>query len=120
MAAVASYANALPQIAMQGGDPSKVINAIAQVIQGRQKGDPIEEIVMQAFAPAPAPQAPEQPAAPGAEQGQPTPGAQPGQPPMAQGAPQGQGGNALQSLLAGLSSSGNPQLAASVSRRSPA
>jgi len=63
MAAVASYANALPQIAMQGGDPSKVINAIAQVIQGRQKGDPIEEIVMQAFAPAPAPQAPEQPAA---------------------------------------------------------
>lgn len=120
MAAVASYANALPQIAMQGGDPSKVINAIAQVIQGRQKGDPIEEIVMQAFAPAPAPQAPQQPAAPGAEQGQPTPGAQPGQPPMAQGAPQGQGGNALQSLLAGLSSSGNPQLAASVSRRSPA
>jgi len=120
MAAVASYANALPQIAMQGGDPSKVINAIAQVIQGRQKGDPIEEIVMQAFAPAPASQAPEQPAAPGAEQGQPTPGAQPGQPPMAQGAPQGQGGNALQSLLAGLSSSGNPQLAASVSRRSPA
>ena len=120
MAAVASYANALPQIAMQGGDPSKVINAIAQVIQGRQKGDPIEEIVMQAFAPAPAPQAPEQPAAPGAEQGQPTPGAQPGQPPMAQGAPQSQGGNALQSLLAGLSSSGNPQLAASVSRRSPA
>ena len=121
MAAVASYANALPQIAMQGGDPSKVINAIAQVIQGRQKGDPIEEIVMQAFAPAPAPQAPQQPAGmPGAEQGQPTPGAQPGQPPMAQGAPQGQGGNALQSLLAGLSSSGNPQLAASVSRRSPA
>ena len=121
MAAVASYANALPQIAMQGGDPSKVINAIAQVIQGRQKGDPIEEIVMQAFAPAPAPEAPQQPAGmPGAEQGQPTPGAQPGQPPMAQGAPQGQGGNALQSLLAGLSSSGNPQLAASVSRRSPA
>ena len=121
MAAVASYANALPQIAMQGGDPSKVINAIAQVIQGRQKGDPIEEIVMQAFAPAPAPQAPQQPAGmPGMQQGQPTPGAQPGQPPMAQGAPQGQGGNALQSLLAGLSSSGNPQLAASVSRRSPA
>ena len=121
MAAVASYANALPQIAMQGGDPSKVINAIAQVIQGRQKGDPIEEIVMQAFAPAPAPEAPQQPAGmPGMQQGQPTPGAQPGQPPMAQGAPQGQGGNALQSLLAGLSSSGNPQLAASVSRRSPA
>jgi len=125
MAAVASYANALPQIAMQGGDPSKVINAIAQVIQGRQKGDPIEEIVMEAFAPAPAPQQPAAPEAqpagvPGAEQGQPTPGAQPGQPPMAQGAPQGQGGNALQNLLAGLSSSGNPQLAASVSRRSPA
>jgi hypothetical protein len=33
---------------------------------------------------------------------------------------QGQGGSALQQLLAGLSSSGNPQLAASVSRRSPA
>ena len=116
MAAVASYANALPQIAMQGGDPSKVITAIAKVIQGRQNGNPIEEIITKAFAPEPAP-APQ----PGEEQAQPAPGQQPGQPPMGMPAPQqGQGGSALQSLLAGLSSSGSPQLAASLSRRSPA
>jgi len=119
MQAVASYANALPQIAMQGGDPSKVINAIAKVIQGRQKGDPIEEIVAEAFAPEPAPEQPQAAGLPG--QPPQAPGAQPGQPPMAMPAPQqGQGGSALQQLLAGLSSSGAPQLAASVSRRSPA
>ena len=119
MQAVASYANALPQIAMQGGDPSKVINAIAKVIVGRQNGDPIEEIVAEAFAPEPQPQQPQQGGMPG-QQPQ-APGAQPGQPPMGMPAPQqGQGGSALQQLLAGLNSSGNPQLAASVSRRSPA
>ena len=124
--AVASYANALPQMAMQGADPSKVINAIAQVIVGRQKGDPIEEIVARAFAPEPQPQVSPEAAAAGA-----APEGAPGQAP-AGGAPQGQapgmppaqqapqGASSLQNLLAGISSSGNPQLAASVSRRSPA
>jgi hypothetical protein len=124
--AVASYANALPQMAMQGADPSKVINAIAQVIVGRQKGDPIEEIVAKAFAPEPQPQVSPEAAAAGA-----APEGAPGQAP-AGGAPQGQapgmppaqqapqGASSLQNLLAGISSSGNPQLAASVSRRSPA
>ena len=122
MQAVASYANALPQIAMQGGDPSKVINAIAAVIVGRQKGDPIEEVVASAFAPEPAPQQPQgMPGMPQPGEQPQAPGAQPGQPPMGMPAPQqGQGGSALQQLLAGISSSGAPQLAASVSRRSPA
>ena len=121
--AVASYANALPQMAMQGQDPSKVINAIAAVIVGRQKGDPIEEIVAKAFAPAPQPQVSPEEAAAGEAQapGQaPAGGAPQGQAPGMPAPQQAQGPASLQNLLAGLSSSGSPQLAASVSRRSPA
>jgi len=123
--AVASYANALPQMAMQGADPTKVIQAITQVIIGRQNGDPIEEVVAKAFAPEmPPPQAEPQPnQQPGEQPGQPP---QPGQAPNGAAlgmppAPQGQpGASSLQNLLAGLSSSGAPQLSANVARRSPA
>jgi hypothetical protein len=123
--AVASYANALPQMAMQGADPTKVIQAITQVIIGRQNGDPIEEVVAKAFAPeTPPPQAEPQPnQQPGEQPGQPPQpgqapnGAAPGMPPAPQGQP---GASSLQNLLAGLSSSGAPQLSANVARRSPA
>ena len=59
--AVAQYAQAIPSLAAQGQDPSEVINRIASVIQGRQKGQQLETIVEKAFAPAPMP---EQPMAP--------------------------------------------------------
>jgi len=117
MQAVASYANAIPQMAMQGQDPSKAIIALAAAIKGRQNGDAIEDVLAQAFAQQVSPQV----AAPG------QPGEAPGGEPTPQGAPQGmpqppQGGqtSSLQNLLAGLSSSGSPQLSASVARRSPA
>ena len=103
--AVASYANALPQMAMQGQDPSKVINAIAAVIVGRQKGDPIEEIVAKAFAPAPQPQVSPEEAAAGEAQapGQaPAGGAPQGQAPGMPAPQQAQGPASLQNLLAGL------------------
>jgi len=117
LAAVASMAQAIPSLAAQGQDPSKIINAIALAIKGRQKGDNIEDVVAEAFAQQVSPAV----AAAGEAQ---APGQAPaGEPTAPQGAaPQGapQGGSALQNLLAGISSSGAPQLAASVSRRSPA
>jgi len=117
MSAVANYANAIPQMAQQGQDPSKAIAAIAAAIKGRQKGDNIEDVITEAFAQQVSPPV----AAAGA------PGQAPGGEPTPQGAPQGmpagqppQQGQSLQNLLAGLSSSGAPQLSANVARRSPA
>ena len=122
VAAVSSYAQAIPSLAAQGQDPSKIINSIAAAIKGRMAGDNIEDVIAQAFAPEPAPEVSPEVAAAGEAQapgqaptGEPTPPQ--GGAPMA--APQGQG-SSLQNLLAGISSSGAPQLAASVSRRSPA
>ena len=126
MQSVAAYAQAIPSMAAQGQDPSKAITAIAAAIKGRMAGDNIEDVLAAAFAPAPV--SPEEATA-GEAQG--APGQVPPGAPTPQGAPQGgpmpaapqggaQGGSALQNLLAGLSSSGNPALSASVSRRSPA
>jgi hypothetical protein len=123
LAAVASYANAIPSLAAQGQDPSKIINSIAAAIKGRMAGDNIEDVVAAAFAPEVSPEV-----AAAGEAG--APGQAPtGESIPQESAPQGgapmppqQGGqpSSLQNLLAGLSSSGAPQLAASVSRRSPA
>ena len=123
MQSVAAYAQAIPSMAAQGQDPSKAITAIAAAIKGRMAGDNIEDVLAAAFAPAPV--SPEEATA-GEAQG--APGQVPPGVPTPQGAPQGgmpmpaapQGGSALQNLLAGLSSSGQPALSASVSRRSPA
>jgi len=114
LAAVGAYANAIPSLAAQGQDPSKIINALAAAIKGRMDGDPIEDVLAIAFAPQPV--SPEVAAAGAAPQG--APGQVPPGAPTQGGAPQG-GGTALQSLLAGLSSSGAPQLSAGVSRKQP-
>jgi hypothetical protein len=115
LASMNSYASALPALAAQGQDPSKILTAMATVIKGRQQGQQLEDLIQEAFAAPP----PEQAGSPG---GEPTPGqapmmGQPGQitgPPGA--APQG-GPPAMQSLLAGLSGSGAPTLAAGVRRQ---
>ena len=57
--AVAQYAQAIPALAAQGQDPSLIISRIAEVIQGRQKGMQIENIVEKAFMLEPQPQAPQ-------------------------------------------------------------
>jgi len=112
MSAMASYSQALPAMAAQGQDPSKILTAMAQVIKGRQAGDNIEDLVVAAFAqPAASPEE----AAAGEPQspGQAPSGALPNQ-------PQQQAPSALQQLAAGLSSSGQPNLSANVTRRQPA
>lgn len=131
--AVAGYAQALPAMAAQGQDPSKILTAMATIINGRQEGKQIEETVEEAFAPAePTETGPEQPAAQEMQPGQPGGGGQPGQLPQGleasgrmQGVAPGQQGQApggrpaLQTLLAGLSSSGNAQMSAGTIRRQP-
>ena len=52
-ASVASLAQAIPQFAAQGQDPSQLVNNIAEVIKERQKGTSIEDAVQKIFAPAP-------------------------------------------------------------------
>jgi hypothetical protein len=68
--AVAQYAQAIPELAAQGQDPSEIVNRIAGVIQGRQKGLSLESVIEKVFAPVPQP-AP----MPGAEQMIPAAGA---------------------------------------------
>jgi len=69
--AISQYAQAIPQIAAAGQDPIQIIQRIASVITGRQKGIQLETIVEKAFAPVeqPAPVAQEQMMAPGVPQG---------------------------------------------------
>ena len=88
--AVAQYAQAIPALAAQGQDPSQIVTRIAGVIQGRQKGLSLENIVEKVFMPEPQPQAPEM--MPGAPQQIPAVGAAPG--PASQQPPQEQPGSA--------------------------
>ena len=131
--AVSGYAQAIPMLAQNGQDPGEILQRLATVIEGRQKGDPLEQVVAEAFAqqappPAqpgvePVPGSPEAAAA-GAGGGQgvqlnPRTGLPPSVVPGQAG--QGPGGRpAVQQLLAGLNSRGNPSLAASVARMIPA
>ena len=143
MQSLAAYAQALPNFAAQGQDPSGVIAKIAGVIEGVQKGRPIEAVAKELFpAPPPAPAGPvggdgqqqEAPPVPGSTdpnaqpqtdaQGNPVQGIGPDGLPagIAPGqATMGPGGRPdLQVLLAQLGSNGNPNLQATLSRRMPA
>jgi hypothetical protein len=108
--AVAQYAQAIPALAAQGQDPSEIISRIAAVIQGRQKGQALENIIEKAFTPEPVPApTPEMPPmAPGMEQQIPAAGAAPA--PASQQPTQTQAGSApaagqrpdIAQLLAGI------------------
>lgn len=104
-AAITASAQAIPAMAAQGQDPSKLIQNIADVIERRRKGDSIEAAALAVFK-AETPEQPMQPemAPPGTqgpvEQAPPSPAA-PGQP--SGGAPQQQAAPAdLATMLAGL------------------
>jgi len=100
-----AYAQAIPQIAAQGGDPSDIVNKIAEVIRQRQKGIAIEDAISEVFAienppagGAPSVEQPSVPSAPGAPVG----GSQPEQPIEAQAQQRPE----LQSLLSNLNMAG--------------
>jgi hypothetical protein len=106
---------AIPQMAMQGQDPSNLVRQIADVIKARKKGVSIEEAIEEVFEP-------ENPPA-GAEESveQPVPSA-PGEPPV--GGTQG-GGQLppakpeLQTLLSTMTGSGAARSSAQISNKRP-
>jgi hypothetical protein len=93
-----AYTQAIPQMAVQGADPSTIIKKIADVIKSRQKGVPIEDAVEEVFAPELPPAG-----APQVEQMSPAPAAPVG------GAPQPP---SLQTLLSSLSAGGEASASA--------
>ena len=93
-----AYTQAIPQMAVQGADPSTIIKKIADVIKSRQKGVPIEDAVEEVFAPELPPAG-----APQVEQTSPAPVAPVG------GAPQAP---SLQTLLSSLTSGGQANASA--------
>ena len=119
--AMGSLAQALPVMAQNGQDPSSILSKIAAVIEGRQKGTPLEQIVAEAFAPEPAPPAEQAPGLMPPMPGSPEEAAMGGAPPSVAGMPPAPAGRPpVQMLLAGLNSRGNPSLASSVQRMIPA
>ena len=103
--ALAATAQAIPQMAMQGQDPSGIINNIAAVIQARQSGTQLEDAIAKTFAPQQ-----QVPPAGGSEvpveQPSPVPGAAP-----AGGAPSPQAGPPpdVMSIISGLTGTGAGQ-----------
>ena len=124
MTSIAQLAQAIPGMAMQGGDPTEIVGKLGTVIQRLQKGDTIEGAIEQAFPPPPPP-----PPAPSPEEAAMAGGAPPGaggpQDPMAAlmgggGQSPAAGGNQdLLMSLAGMTASGQPNLQSTVSRRQP-
>lgn len=124
--AIAGYAQSIPALAQGGQDPGEVLERVASIISGREKGEPIEKIVTEAFAP-PEPTPEEQAmmdaqaAGPGGGlggDGLNPDGTMRGVAPGQQG--MGPGGRPdLNVLLASLGSNGQPNMSAGVSRRLP-
>jgi hypothetical protein len=100
-----AYTQAIPQMAVQGADPSTIIKKIADVIKSRQKGVPIEDAVEEVFAPELPPAG-----APQVEQMSPAPAAPVG------GAPT-QAPPTLQTLLSSLTAGGEASASARTATR---
>jgi hypothetical protein len=101
---LAGMSQAIPQMVMQGQDPSSLVRNIAETIKARKSGKNIEDVIEEVFKP-------ENPPAGAEEQSeQPVPAA-PGVPPAGGAQPQGQPmappqRPELQTLLSGLSGTG--------------
>ena len=99
--AMQAYSQAIPQMAVQGQDPTEIVKKIAEVIKARQKGRTLEDAIEDIFAPELPPAGEQQMV----EQTSPAPEQPVGGPtPMP---PQGEeGAPDIQSLLSSLSSTG--------------
>lgn len=111
---VMAYAQAIPQMALQGADPVAPLQQMAQLIKLREKGDSVHDAIIKAFTPKEqppgAPQAPQNPME--ALMGG-------GAPAGAPGAAQQPQGFDLQSLLSGLTSKGEATMSARTQRQGP-
>jgi hypothetical protein len=116
------YAQAIPQMAMQGQDPVQALKRMADMIKLREKGESIQDAVLKVFQPDKAAQAPQNPLealmggqGPGGPAG--AAGGQPGAMPGASEVPQGMD---LQSMLSGLTSSGDVTSSVRTQKQQPA
>ncbi|HEY9369540.1 MAG TPA: hypothetical protein VIU94_14070, partial [Streptomyces sp.] len=126
---MASLAQAIPQMAMGGADPTPIIMKMATYAQALQKGDSPEDAAAKAFPPPPpAPaQNPQEEAAEAGPGAPPGAGPEGGLPPELAGllgggggAPQqGGAGQDLLMGLAGMTAAGKPNLQMNVSTRRP-
>lgn len=115
------YAQAIPQMALQGQDPVAALKRLADMIKLREKGQSVQDAVLKVFTPdekaAAAPQNPlEAMMAGGAPEGPEGAQAGAGGPPGASDVPQGMD---LQSMLAGLTSSGEATMSTRTQRQAP-
>lgn len=112
VATLAAFPQALPQMVLNGMDPREIATQIADVKKRLGKGEALEKIVTEVFAPKEEEEAPQDPleAALAAAQGSAGPGAMPGEPP--------QGSDMLMTLL-GMTPGGNVNSQATVSRMQP-
>lgn len=118
--AMQSLPQAIPQMVTQGADPSQLVAQYAGVIADLEKGETIQQSVLKRFAP---PEPPAAASSPDAGQPSPAPGdsAAAGNPAaggLLGGQPEAR--TPLNMLMAGLTSRGSPNLAAAVSRQTPA
>ena len=106
-----AYAQSIPQMAMQGQDPTKVVQQFADVIKARKAGKSIEDAIEEVFTPVEPPAGAQPtveqpvPAAPGAPVG----GASPQLPPQDQ----------MQTLLSRLTSGGAATSSIQTEQRRP-
>ena len=114
LGSITALSQAIPQMAMQGQDASEVVRQIAAVIKARQKGQALEDVISDIFAPqqqpvppAGAPQSVEQPSP--APEGVPAGGASPMAPEQAP--------PDVMSLLSGISGGGTPSASVRTIRR---
>lgn len=124
MQGMSALAQALPGMVQQGQDPTQVIKALADVVRGKQKGQPIEDVIAAVFAPKPPPPAPGSDAVAASDSAPAPGGAGGGTPPDSGLTPnlQTEGPNAvpdLSMMFAGTSRSGEPVLQGGISRRNP-
>lgn len=117
-----AFAQNIPAMSLQGMDPVDGLTKMAKLIEERDKGTSFHDAVLKVFKPKEAPGAPQNPLDAllgGQGQGPPAggPAAQQMAPGGNQGLPGQQQGRDLQSLLAGLTSSGQPQMSANVRRQ---
>jgi hypothetical protein len=105
-----AYTQAIPQMAMQGQDPSMVIKKIADVIKSRSKGVTIEDAVEEVFTPEELP--PAGPAEQMVEQVSPAPDGAP-----VGGVPPEGGPESLQTLLTSLTAGGKATASARTATR---
>jgi len=112
------YAQAIPQMALQGQDPMEALKRMADMIKLREKGESIQDAVLKVFTPKEAPVgAPQNPMEALLGGGAPAgPGGAPTGAPGAQQVPQGMD---LQSMLAGLTSKGEATMSTRTQRQAP-